>query len=303
MYHMTSTSNQTGSPTWTTRTLLEWIEGHLVDKGVDAPKVVSRHLVAESIGCDVMDLFTDPDRRTTDAERATLRAFVARATAGEPLQQLLGRSGFMLRDFQVTNDVLVPRDATESLVRAVMTWVRGIDAEQRPDPLMIADVGTGSGCIAVTLALELPASRIQAIDCSEAALVIASANIEQHSVSTQVMPVQGDVLETVTDPVHIVVSNPPYISDERFDALDATVKAHEPAVALRGGPDGLDVVRRLVESAPSKLLAGGLLAMEVDDWHVHTVADLCTEAGLLDARVLRDAWGDERIVLATTPEM
>ena len=269
-----------------------------MDKGVDAPKVVARHLVAQSIGCDVMDLFTDPDRPTTDPERTVLRALVARTTAGEPLQQLLGRSGFMLRDFQVSADVLVPRDATESLVRAVLTWVRGLDAPDRPDPLTIADIGTGSGCIAVTLALELPDAQVLAVDCSEPALTIAATNIELHGVSEHVTTAHGDLLEPLTEDMHIIVSNPPYISDDRFDALSRTVKDHEPALALRGGPDGLDVVRRLVAAAPERLHPCGLLAMEVDDWHVQTAAHVCSEAGFGNVRVLRDAWGDERIVLA-----
>ena len=299
MHHMSQASKDTAATqAWTTRSVLAWIEGHLSDKGIDAPKVVARHLVAESIGCDVMDLFTDPDRPTTDPERAALRAMVARATAGEPLQQLLGRSGFMLRDFQVNANVLVPRDATESLVRAVLTWVRGIDPQDRPEPLAITDIGTGSGCIAITLALELPTAQVLAVDCSASALAVARANVEQHGVSDRLTCAQGDLLEPLGEHVHIIVSNPPYISDERFEALSSTVQDHEPAMALRGGSDGLDIVRRLVAQASDRLHPGGLLAMEVDDWHVHTVAKLCTAAGLVNARVLQDAWGDERIVLA-----
>ena len=299
MHTMAQASKDTlARETWTTRLLLAWIEGHLTDKAIDAPKVVARHLVAESIGCDVMELFTHPDRPTTNSQRETLRALVTRAAAGEPLQQLLGRSGFMLRDFQVNASVLVPRDSTESLVRAVLTWVRGIDPQDRPEPLTIADIGTGSGCIAITLALELPTAKVLAVDCSDSALAVAMDNVAQHDVSHRLTCVEGDLLGPLEDDVHIIVSNPPYISDERFEALASTVQAHEPSLALRGGIDGLDVVRRLVAQAPGRLHPGGLLAMEVDDWHVHKAAQLCTQAGLVNARVLRDAWGDERIVLA-----
>ena len=284
---------------WTPRALLAWIESHLEDKGVDAPRVQARHLVAEALGCDVMELFTDPDRATTESQRDSLRALVTRASDGTPLQQILGRSGFMLRDFKVTPDVLVPRDATESLVRAVLTWHRGVDPDQRPQQLEIVDVGTGSGCIAITLALELPGACITAIDCSEAALLVAQANIERHAVGDRVQAVLGELLSDLSLPVHVIVSNPPYISDERFEALDPVVREHEPPLALRGGNDGLDVIRPLVQSAPARLRPGGLLALEVDDWHAADVADCCTAAGLQDAKVLKDAWGDDRIVTAS----
>ncbi|MCH2136206.1 MAG: peptide chain release factor N(5)-glutamine methyltransferase [Phycisphaerales bacterium] len=287
--------------TWTTRALLEWIESHLEARGVDGVKVVARHLVAEALGCDVMDLFTDPDRPASEEERASLRRLVARASAGEPLQQILGRSGFMLRDFKVTSDVLVPRDATESLVRAVMTFTRGVDPEDRPQPWRIADVGTGSGCIAITLALELEQSQVKAIDCSEAALAVAGANIERHGVADRVEVLHGNLLEPLQAPQHIIVSNPPYISDARWEQLDPIVRDHDPELALRAGVDGLDVVRPLIGAAPDLLEAGGLLALEVDDWHTDQVAELCTKAGLVNARVLKDAWGDDRCVLAEAP--
>jgi release factor glutamine methyltransferase len=284
---------------WTTRALLAWIESHLEGKGVDAPRVQARHLVAEVIGCDVITLFTDPDRATSKQERETLRGLVTRAAEGAPLQQILGRSGFMLRDFEVTPDVLVPRDATESLVRAVLTWHRGIEPSERPQPLDIIDVGTGTGCIAITLALELEHARVRAIDCSAEALDVARTNIERHGVGDRVKVMQGDGLHGVKEAAHVIVSNPPYISDDRFQALDPVVREHEPAVALRGGADGLDVIRPLVEAAPASLHPGGLLALEVDDWHAADVARCCDAAGLQDARVLKDAWGDDRIVIAS----
>ena len=284
--------------TWTTRSLLVWIEAHLQAKHVDAPRVFARHIVAEALACDVMDLFTDADRLATDAERDRLRPLVARAGAGEPLQQLLGRAMFSFREFEVNADVLAPRDATESLVRAVLTWHRGLDPDDRPDPLLVADIGTGTGCVAITLAAELESVWAIAVDCSPEALAVAQRNIDRHGLGDRIVATLGDLLEPITEPVHVIVSNPPYINDADFEELDAIVRDHEPALALRGGPDGLDVIRPLVAAASERLLPDGLLALETCTSHAQQVADLCAQAGLIEAKVLRDGWGEERIVTA-----
>lgn len=283
---------------WTTRDLLAWIESHLQERQIDAPRVFARHIVAEALACDVMDLFTDADRPATQEERDRLRALVTRAAAGEPLQQLLGRTMFSFRDFEVTADVLAPRDATESLVRAVLCWHRGIKPEARPDPLLLADIGTGTGCIAITLAAELKSVWAVAVDCSPEALAVAARNIERYALGDRVVATLGNLLEPITEPVHVIVSNPPYINDADFEKLDAVVRDYEPALALRGGPDGLDVIRPLVAAASERLLPDGLLALETCTTHVSQVAELCTEAGLVDAAVRRDGWGEDRIVTA-----
>ena len=194
--------------------------------------------------------------------------------------------------------MLAPRDATESLVQAVQTWHRGLDQDARPDPLLVADIGTGTGCIAVTLAADIPAAWVMAVDCCPAAAAVAQSNVDAHELGDRVVVTEGLLLEPLTQQVHVIVSNPPYINDADFAALDATVKDHEPALALRGGADGLDVIRPLVAAAPARLLEGGLLAMEVCTTHAAAVAELCTQAGLSSIKVLRDAWGDERIVTA-----
>jgi len=284
---------------WTTRDLLDWIEGHLSQRGVDEPLLVARWLVASAIGTDPIHLYTDLERPASDSERAALRDLVARAGNHEPVQYLIGEAGFLGRLFEVGPGVLVPRTATETLVQHVLTWHRGLDEADRPDPLRVADIGTGSGCIAVTIALQQPSSLVVAVDCEQAAVETARRNANTHGVADRVSVVHGDLCDPLEDQVDVLVSNPPYIDDARWTKLAANVRAWEPERALRGGPDGLDVVRRLLERAPDHVRSGGLLVVETDDHHAAAACRLAGESGAWqDCRVLRDEFGDDRFITA-----
>jgi release factor glutamine methyltransferase len=280
------------------------VEGHLTERGVEGADLVSRWLVARSIGTDPIHLYTDLDRPASADERATLRDLVRRAAMHEPVQYLLGEGGFLGRPFEVGPGVLIPRTATEGIVQHILTWHRGIDPTTRPDPLWIADIGTGSGCIGVTLALQLPTARVVAVDSSPDAVAYASRNIARHGVQDRVERVQGDLCQPlrtrgVDGRFHVIVSNPPYISDARYEQLQPNVKSFEPAAALRGGGDGLDIVRPLFETAPQHLMPGGLLTVEVDDVHASDACRLAEASGLLSGcRVLKDEFGEARFVSA-----
>jgi release factor glutamine methyltransferase len=297
--------NETSEQVWSTRTLLAWIEGHLKERSVDEPALVARWLMARAIDADPIHLYTDLDRPASPQERTALRELVRRAAMHEPVQYLLGEGGFLGRQFEVGPGVLIPRAATEGLVQHVLTWHRGLAPEKRPDPLWIADIGTGTGCIAVTLALQLPTARVVAVDVSAEAIVHAARNVAKHSIGDRVEVVQGDLCEPLQSRgmggrFHVIVSNPPYVDDARYEQIQPNIKSYEPAAALRGGTDGLDIVRVLFDSAPQHLLHGGLLAVEVDDLHAAEACRIVADSGqFVDCRVLKDEFGDDRFVSAS----
>lgn len=247
------------------------------------------------------------------AERsaAAYDALVARRERREPLAYLVGTREFYGRDFEVGRDVLIPRPETELLVETVLHLV----AAQPPrhdqhSPLRLADVGTGSGCVAVTLAAELPPAHVTAIDVSAAALAVARRNATRHGVGDRVHFVEWDLLDGLVahdldgtpheapTAFDIVVSNPPYVPSPDAARLAPEVATFEPSIALYGGPDGLEVVRVLVAEAQRALRPGGWLAFEIGAGQAGAVAELLPPCGLRLERIARDLQGIPRVVLA-----
>jgi len=188
-----------------------------------------------------------------------LREFVARRAAGEPLQYITGVQDFYGREFRVTPDVLIPRPETELLVEAALEVSKGRDA-------LICDVGTGSGCIAVTLLCEMAGARAVAVDKSAAALEIAKLNAAKQSVADRIAFVMSDCFDALDRSEYqfdLIVSNPPYVSEAALTGLQREVRDHEPLVALSPGPDGLSVIRRLLTDAPGYLKPNGHMLMEI----------------------------------------
>lgn len=224
-----------------------------------------------------------------DAERFMI--LLERAAGGEPLAYLVGEREFYGLPFSVTPDVLIPRPETEALVDVTLEWAstRGLAA-----PRMV-DVGTGSGAIAVTLALKLPAAKVTAVDISWEALLIARINAARHGIGKRLTLVLGDLLEALIGPFDVILANLPYISQAEREALD--VGRWEPRIALDGGLDGLHLVRRLIDQAPARLAPGGLLALEIGAEQGASVAALCRAAfPQAEIAVLPDLAGHDRIV-------
>ncbi len=216
---------------------------------------------------------------------------LSRAETGEPLAYLTGQREFFGLDFHVSPEVLIPRPETEELVEAVLEWA----GSRRKNPLRIVDVGTGSGAIAVTLAVKLPDAQITACDVSFAALSVARENARRHQVAQRMNFVHTSLLHGLTGPFDVIVSNPPYVDNVILPELD--VSRWEPHLALDGGPDGMDVIRGLLDQAPSRLAPDGLLMMEIgyDQWK--RAEALCREAFPQAAiSVKRDWVGLDRIV-------
>lgn len=279
-------------------------------KGLDSPRLFAEMLMSHVIGCDRLRLYTDPDRPASPIERDLLRDLAARALKHEPVQYLVGEAWFFGLAFKVDRRVLVPRPATETIVEEVLQHARATHAEAGASGqgLVIADCCTGSGCIAVSLLKRLPEARGVATDVSGEALEVARENAARHAVADRLDLLRGDLLGPLVEhpatrgPGHVdyFVCNPPYVPDDEWDAVPPNVKDYEPHGALRGGPDGLDFVRRLLSEhggAPRLLKPGGLMLVEVADSRAQAAAELLRHApGLTDVRVLRDFEGLERVV-------
>jgi release factor glutamine methyltransferase len=251
----------------------------------------------------------ESDRPASPIERQTLRDLVARALTHEPIQYLTGEAWFFGLPLHVDHRVLIPRPCTALLVEHLIAHTRGRPGfgGKSGESLLIADVCTGSGCIAVALARQLPEARIIATDLSSDALAVARINAQRHKVEDRLDLLEGHLLEPLfRHPVAgakaslgALVSNPPYIPQSEWDAVEPNVRQHEPEIALRGGADGLDFIRPLLAQAPELLRPGGLLGIEIAAANADAVLKAAMGHPLLtDARIARDDDGLPRALIA-----
>lgn len=209
----------------------------------DAPILEAEVLLAHVMQTARTSLLAHPERVVAASQLSEYRRLIRRRASGYPLPYLTGRTEFYGLDFEVTPEVLIPRPETETLVDLALAY----------RPRNIVDVGTGCGCIAVSLAVHLPAAIVYAVEISPPALAVARRNVERHGVSRRVRLLVGDVLTPRPGPVDLIVSNPPYIPTSQCASLPASVRDHEPRLALDGGGDGLEIIRRLLAQAPAVL--------------------------------------------------
>lgn len=282
-------------------------------KGLESPKLMAEMLLSHVIGCDRLRLYMDQDRPATPLERSTLRDLVARALDHEPVQYLTGESWFFGMQFKVDRRVLVPRPASETIVEQVLRHARaqpgfgGSGLGMGGEGILIADVCTGSGCIAIAILKHLAGARAVGTDISPAALEVAADNARRHGVSDRLDLCQGDLVEPLLDfpatrgkgTLHYLVTNPPYIPDDEWEAVPPNVRNHEPHNALRGGVDGMDFVRKLVEQGVELLRPGGLFLVEVATSRSGAARELLAGSGMLgEVQVLRDFEGLDRVIAA-----
>jgi release factor glutamine methyltransferase len=259
----------------------------------DTPRLDAEILLAHTLGWSRARTLARLHETIPDDALQMFRALVQRRAAREPVAYLTGRKEFYGLEFVVDRRVLVPRPETETLVDAALEWARQHCSPH--DTLLIADIGTGSGCIAVALAVHLLNAVIYATDLSPAALAVARQNVERHSVANRVMLLCGDLLAPLPQPVDLLVSNPPYTV---LDDIDAGVRLHEPHLALDGGSDGLAIYRRLLAVAPQALRPGGALMLEIGATQAEAVTALARQAFPVAAvRVVRDLSGWDRVVV------
>lgn len=272
--------------------------GYLGARGIERARLDAELLVARALGIRRLDVYLQYDRPLTEAELVVLRRLLRRRAAGEPVAYLVGVREFWGRPFRVDHGVLIPRPETETLVAVVLDWARRRD---QPDGegLRIADVGTGSGCLAVTLAAELGGATVVASDVEAAATALAAANADAHGVGDRVVTVTGSWAAPLEayGPVDVVVSNPPYVATAELAELPREVRDYEPHRALDGGADGLDAYRALLPALPGLLRRPGLVAVEVDERRALAVADIASEvwSGAV-VTVHHDLGGRDRVV-------
>ena len=265
----------------------------LAAAGVPAPEWDAERLLRHVLGWDRAALVASPAAAVPDEAEARFRALVARRAARVPLQHLLGSQAFWKHEFQVTPDVLVPRPETELLVEASLELLRG---EERP---LIVDVGTGTGCIALSLAFERPEAEVHAIDISAPALAVALENARRLGLEGRVAFHHGDLLEPVahlTGRIDLVVSNPPYVDPADRPGLAPEVRDHEPPAALFPPGGALSVYRRLATASAVSLRDGGGLALEVSPFVAGHVTELLVAAGFAAPSVCPDLAGRPRVV-------
>ena len=277
--------------------------------GIDSPRLCAELLLLHVIGCDRLRLYTDPDRPASPLERQALRDLVARALRHEPVQYLTGEAWFFGLPFRVDRRVLVPRPATETIVEHVLQHARatpGFGGAEGAGTLII-DLCTGSGCIAVALAVRLPHARVVATDISPDAIDLARENAGRHGVADRIDFLTGDLFAPLAEhPVagttgraHCLVANPPYIPDDEWGDVPPNVKGYEPEIALRGGEDGLRFVRPILERGGVHLRPGGMLAVEIAESRAEEALAIARGVEELEeARVIDDFEGRPRVVLA-----
>ncbi len=280
---------------WTVRRILDWTTAHFKQHGSDTPRLDAEILLAHARSCRRIELYTRFDEPLTDAERAVMRDLAKRRAKSEPVAYLVGHREFFSLDFRVTPDVLIPRPDTETLV------VELIDAARSLASSRILDIGTGSGCIAVAAAVNLPAAQVTATDLSEAALAIARENAQTHAVADRIRFLHGDLFAPLpaNEQFEVIASNPPYIADRERETLQNDVRRYEPHTALFAGPSGTEILFRLVDGAASRLTPGGTLLLEVSPEQADAVRSRVEVNGNYEAaRVVKDAAGLLRVLRA-----
>jgi release factor glutamine methyltransferase len=281
--------------TWTTLKVLDWTATRFGEAGLASPRFEAQVLLAHVLGCTRVQLYTNFDRPLEEQELAAYRGLIKRRLGGECMAYLVGEQEFWSMPFWVDRTVLVPRRDTETVVEALLDRLK-----DRTTPRTVIDVCTGSGCIAVTLARELLGARVVATDVSEEAAALARRNAERNGMGDRVEVRVGDLLAPVAEllPVDVLVSNPPYVATGDIDGLAPEVR-NEPRLALDGGADGLDLLRRLISAAPAAVNPGGWLALEHGFDQGDRVAALVADtAAFTEITTKKDLGGQPRVTIA-----
>jgi release factor glutamine methyltransferase len=282
----------------TVGTLLAWARQSLDSTGTPNAAQEALWLLAFALEMEHHALVSRTEQAVTAEQLARAKTLVSRRVAREPLQYILRTQEFCGLDFAVYSSVLIPRPETELLVHAVLK--EGGLAEGAT----LVDVGTGSGCIAVTLATILDEARIFAVDCSAEALVVAKSNAVRHGVGEKIVWIEGNLLSPLRDritvgTVDVIVSNPPYIADGEWERLQPEVKLFEPRLALLAGPRGTEFHEQLFHDSKEFLVPDGLLVMEIGQGQLPLVRQAAEQAGgYTGLQTVKDEAGIDRVIIA-----
>ena len=281
--------------TWTLKALRAWTESYLKQKGVASWQLDAQVLLAHALGCKRIELFTRSDEEAGEAERARFRELVKRRVEGWPVAYLVGTKEFYRLELEVTPAVLIPRPETEDLVTECLRRL------PKDSAASVLDVGTGSGCIALSVAQQRPQAQVTATDLSPDALAVARRNAEKHGLAGRVTFLEGDLFAPLPAGAkyQFLLSNPPYVAAGELPGLAPEVRDREPHLALVAGSDGLAVIRRLVAGAGARLEAGGWLLLEIGIGQDEAVRGLLTQAGGFAVQpTTADGAGIPRVVIA-----
>ena len=300
-------ADQETKDVWTVQRVLEWTTDYLKRQGSDTPRLDTELLLAHARQCRRIELYTHFEDELTTEQRTTMRELVKRRSQAEPVAYLIGHREFFSLDFHVTPDVLIPRPDTETLVVELLERAKGHTAPR------ILDIGTGSGCIVIAAAVHCPDARLTAVDVDPQALAVAQENAQRHAVADRISFLQSDLFSALcgeetsdmgknhdaTDGrFGFIVSNPPYVSEADYAALEPDVRLHEPRIALDGGPDGLQCFRRLLSQAPSFLAPGGTLLVEISPEQTESMRRLAEQVdGFDEPKFVKDLAGRERVLV------
>lgn len=315
MAEQTTESN----PDWTIGRLLEWTRQHFQTRGIEDARLCAELLLAKALDCPKIELYARFGDSPSEGHRAAFRELVQAAAAHRPIAYLVGHKEFYSLDFIVSPAVLIPRPETELLVEHALAWCRA-HPQARYDLL---EIGTGSGCVAVTVAKRDPRVHVLATDISEPALAVARQNADRHGVSDRIALLRADMLDLPAEArleggFDLILSNPPYVAEQERDRLPENVREYEPAEALfmrdgagggDGAPaptrsfigDGLDAFRCIAEGVRGCLRPGGTLLLEIGEGQVDAVTAFCRDAGLEPVARHRDLSGTERALQFTLP--
>ena len=283
---------------WTILEVLNWTTTRFAERSLPSPRLDAELLAAHAFGLARIQLYAQFDRPLSADELARFRELVKRRQAGEPVAYIVCRKEFWSLDLAVDQRVLIPRPDTETAVEAALALLPA-DA-----PARVCDVGTGSGAIALAIRKERPQATVVAIDLSAEALAVAEDNAQRLGLSVEFR--QGDLLaplaaEPTLDPFDVIVANLPYVPRADLPGLAPEVQA-EPLLALDGGVDGLNLIRRLAAAAGAHLRPGGALVLEIGAGQAAATGKICEQAGLGGVIMRRDLAGIERVVVAHRPE-
>lgn len=287
---------------WTVGRLLTWTTDYLKEHGSQSPRLDAEVLLAHARGCQRIELYTAFDDEPTEEARAAFREMVRRRAEGTPVAYLVGHKEFYSADFEVNPDVLIPRPETEYLIVEALDRAKQLanstDVDRPNQVLRIADIGTGSGIIAITMALHFENCQVTAIDVSPAALEVTARNLQRHSSIAQRVEIrQGDLFSACepNEQFDLILSNPPYVTEKEFADLDPSVRDYEPSQALRAGDDGLDVIRPLIADATARVVPGGFLIFEFSPMLADSLGTLVDDAWS-EPTITKDGAGLARIV-------
>ena len=283
---------------WTIRRVLQWAIEDFEKRGLETPRLEAEILLGEILDLDRVRLLIDGSRPLSNDELNQYKAWILRRRKGEPSSYILGYREFFGQRFNVDARVLIPRPDTEILVEVALARTEHRDLHGRA-----LDLCTGSGAVAISFALKRPTWIVTGTDIENGALEVARQNAEHLGATWKLRFLAGDLFGALPpgERFELITANPPYIPEKEWEGLENNVRDFEPKIALVGGVDGLDFYRRLTKDALSRLVRGGVIAVEVGAGQAHDVASLFEEAGYIEIDKTKDYGGHQRVVSARAP--